>query len=68
MVDSCVKVKNYFVEFDEILEQCISSCSLSVYLIVGELMLSLSCRVLRDQCEMLLKFCQLQQNNINLDV
>ena len=56
MVDSCVKVKIIFFEFDEILEQCISSCSLNAYLIVGELILPLSCRVLRDQCEMLPKF------------
>ena len=46
----------------------ISSCSLSAYLIVRELMSPLSCRVLRHQCEMLPKFPQILKNKINLDI
>ena len=57
MADSCIKVK--IVEFDEISEKCIFSCSLSAYLIVGELMSPISCCVLGDQCEMLSKFHQI---------
>jgi len=47
--------------------QCFSSCSLSAYLIIGELMSPISRRVLGDQFKMLPKFHQIQQNKINLD-